>query len=360
MRARWSTRPLPIEPPSVYRTRIRYAPAAMLIADFHLDLAMNALSWNRDLKLTAEQMRSLERGMPQTGRAASTVSLPDMRRGRVALSSATLWARVGHPGSIADGVRSQDIAHADARGQLAYYRLLERQGEARLIGDRAALRHHVEEWRAWDAHGAGAPPPLGFVIAIEGADPITEPEEAGLWWELGVRVVGLAHYGLSAYAHGTGQPGPLTERGRRLLPALRTGGFILDLTHLADQSFFEAIELFDGPVLASHSNCRSLVPGDRQLTDDMIRLVAGRDGVIGAAMDAWMLHPDWRHGQTPSQAVGLNEYVDHIDRVCQLTGSARHAAIGTDLDGGYGREQSPHDLDTIADLTRVAELLRVR
>jgi membrane dipeptidase len=305
-------------------------------------------------------MRRLEAGMPQKGRAASTVSLPDMRRGRIALSSATLWARVGHPGSVADGVRTQDIAHAEARGQLAYYRLLERQGEARIIGDREALRRHVDEWRAWDARAAGAPPPLGFVVAIEGADPVTEPEEAALWWDLGVRIVSLAHYGLSAYAHGTGQPGPLTERGRRLLPALAGSGYLLDVTHLADESFFEALELFDGPVLASHSNCRALVPGDRQLTDEMIRLLAQRGAVIGAAMDAWMLRPGWVRGQTSNTVVSLTEYVDHIDHVCQVTGSSRHAAIGTDLDGGYGREQCPHDLDTIADLQRVPGMLRER
>ena len=333
----------------------------MLIVDFHLDLAMNALDWDRDLNLTVPETRGLERGMTQKGRAASTVAFPEMRRGRIALASATVLARWQAPGSNASGARTQQICHAKAQGELAYYRLLERLGVVRIVADLPSLRAHVDEWRAWESRGApGAPPPLGFVISMEGADPIVSPEEVPVWWADGLRIVSLCHYGLSAYAHGTGQPGGLTERARPLLRALETAGVILDVTHLADQAFDEALDAFGGPVLASHSNCRALVPGDRQLTDDMIRRLAERGAVIGAALDAWMLYPGWVKGKTTNEVVGLKEYVDHIDRVCQLTGSARHAAIGTDLDGGYGTEQCPRDLDTIADLQAVPQLLRDR
>jgi membrane dipeptidase len=336
-------------------------PAPMLVADFHLDLAMNALSWDRDLNVNVPTMRELERGMPQKGRAASTVAFPEMRRGRVALSSATVIARWLAPGSNATGSRTQQICHGKAQGQLAYYRLLERAGVVRIIADAATLRAHMAEWRAWEAAGAtGRAPRLGFVLSMEGADPIVSPEEVAPWWADGMRIVSLCHYGLSAYAFGTGQPGGLTDRGRPLLSALEDAGMILDVTHLADQALYEALDSFGGTVLASHSNCRSLVPGDRQLTDDMIRKLASRGAVIGAALDAWMLHPNWIKGETSRQVVGLADYVNHIDHVCQLTGSARHAAIGTDLDGGYGTEQVPRDLDTIADLQRVSDLLSAR
>ncbi len=137
---------------------------------------------------------------------------------------------------------------------------------------------------------------------------------------------------------------------------------ILDVTHLADQSFDEAMEIYGGPVLASHHNCRALVPDQRQLTDDQIKLLVSRGAVIGAAFDAWMLAPGYVRGKTtPEEArVTIDTVVDHIDHVCQLAGNARHAAIGTDLDGGFGREQSPSDLDTIADLQRIPDLLRRR
>jgi membrane dipeptidase len=135
---------------------------------------------------------------------------------------------------------------------------------------------------------------------------------------------------------------------------------ILDLTHLADESFWEAVAYFDGPVLASHNNCRALVPGDRQFTDDQIRKIIERDGVIGSAMDAWMLYPGWTKGETSNTVVSLKTVADHMDHVCQLAGNARHVAIGTDLDGGYGYEQTPHDLETIADLQKLPNLLRKR
>ena len=137
---------------------------------------------------------------------------------------------------------------------------------------------------------------------------------------------------------------------------------VLDVTHLADRSFDEAMDAFGGPVLASHHNCRALVPDQRQLTDDQIKRLVGRGAVIGAALDAWMLVPGWVRGQTRPEEAGvtLATMVDHIDHVCQLAGNAKHAAVGTDLDGGFGREQSPYDLDTIADLQRLPAMLRER
>lgn len=327
----------------------------MLIIDGHLDLAMNALLWNRDLGRTVHEIREQEAGMVEKGRAAGTVALPELRAGRVALCFATVIARVQQPGSAVSGYRSHQIAYAHAQGQLAYYRQLEREGVLRIIRDAPALAAHLAEWEA-----PGAEPPLGVVLSMEGADPIVAPEQAAAWWEDGLRLVGLAHYGPSAYARGTASVGPLTPRGRELLARMEELGLILDVTHLSDDSFDEALERFGGPVLASHSNCRALAPGDRQLTDDMLRRLIARDAVIGTALDAWMLQPGWIKGVTRNDAVSLEQVVDHLDHVCQLAGDARHAAIGTDLDGGYGAEQCPRDLDTIADLQRIPDLLRRR
>lgn len=181
-----------------------------------------------------------------------------------------------------------------------------------------------------------------------------------MWWDDGLRAVGLAHYGPSTYAFGTGSAGPLTDKGRELLRVMDDIGMMLDVSHLTDQSFHEALDRFPGRVLASHANCRSLVPGDRQLDDTMIRRLIERDGVIGAVMDAWMLVPDWIRGVTTNDRVSLANVVDHIDHICQLAGNSHHVAIGSDLDGGYGAEQTPRDLDTIADIQKLPDLLRQR
>jgi len=135
---------------------------------------------------------------------------------------------------------------------------------------------------------------------------------------------------------------------------------LLDLTHLSDQAFWQSLEHYGGLVLASHNNCRSLVPHQRQFSDAQLKAIFERDGVIGAAFDAWMLQPGWITGESSNEKVSLATVVDHIDYVCQLAGNSRHAALGTDLDGGFGREQSPHDLDTIADLQKFTGLLAQR
>jgi membrane dipeptidase len=248
-------------------------------------------------------------------------------------------------------------AYAAAHGQLAYYRALEQQGVLRWIKDARALEQHVAVWQT-----GSAGQPLGFILSMEGADPVLSPEQVPEWFHAGLRIIGPTHYGVSPYGHGTGTVGGLFPAGKPLLREMERVGMILDVTHLSDQCFDEALEIYGGPVLASHHNCRALVPDQRQLTDDQIKRLISRGAVIGAALDAWMLVPGWVRGETkPEQAgVKLEHVIDHIDHVCQLAGNPNHAAIGTDLDGGFGREQSPLDLDTIADLQRLPDLLRAR
>jgi membrane dipeptidase len=336
-------------------------PAAPLIFDAHLDLAWNALDWNRDLRLSVAEIRRREKeqGMTGKGRGEGTVSFADLRRGRVGLFIATLLARLLRPGLMPAIQRyeSMEAANACAHGQMAYYRALEQQGYLRWIKDWPTLKTHVEAWKK----GADGEP-LGFILSMEGADPVLSPAQVAEWYEAGLRIIGPAHYGVSPYAHGTGTEGGLFPPGRPLLKEMERVGMILDVTHLSDQCFDEALETYSGPVLASHHNCRALVPDQRQLTDDQIKRLVARGAVIGAALDTWMLVPGWVRGKTRPEEVGvkLGAMVDHIDHVCQLAGNSRHAAVGTDLDGGFGREQSPLDLDTIADLQRLTELLRKR
>jgi membrane dipeptidase len=335
----------------------------MLIVDGHLDLAWNAVQWGRDLTRSALTIRALEGATAGKGRGLGTVALPELRRGRVALCFATLLARsTGRPVPHID-YPSPAQAHAAAMGHLAYYRALEHERYAVVIADAPALDAHIARWQAWEQEPVGEPPPLGLVISMEGADPILAPDRLSEWHAAGLRLLGLAHYGPCRYAGGTGDEGGLTDHGRVLLPELRRLGVGLDLTHCSDAAFWETLERYDGPVLASHHNCRALVPSQRQLADEQIRAVAERGGVIGAALDTWMLKPGWLISERPDSRnppVTLGDVVDQIDYVCQLTGSSRHAAIGSDLDGGFGREQSPRDLDTIADLQRIAELLAGR
>ena len=328
----------------------------MLVIDAHLDLAWNALNWNRDLTIPVAEIRRREAGMKEDYRGANTVSLPEMRKAEVVICLATVLARAADLGDSKLDYRNQEIACAMARGQLAYYRLLEEQGRLRMLKTWREIESHLGEWQA----AKGLTCPLGFILSMEGADPILSSRQLDEWWDDGLRVVGLAHYGQSAYAHGTGATGGLSAAGVELLAAMDRLGLALDMTHLSEESFWQALEQFKGPVLASHNNCRALVPGDRQFSDEQIRALIAREAVIGAAFDSWMLLPGYVPLVTDNSLVSLDRVADQIDHICQLAGNVRHAAIGSDLDGGFGREQSPHDLDTIVDLQRIPELLRRR
>ena len=327
----------------------------MIVIDAHLDLAWNAIQWNRDLSATIPEMRTSEAGMPGPVFGQSTVSFPAMREGKVAISIATVLGRPRSDGVMLASYRTRESAYAAAHGQMAYYRAMERRGALRWIKDLPTLERHAAAW----LHG-GSNEPLGIVLSMEGADPILDPGQLGEWWDAGLRLIGLSHYGPGVYAGGTGSEGGLSDDGRKLLKEMRRLGMILDATHLTDLAFDEALDAFDGPVLASHHNCRSLVPRQRQLSDEHIQRLIERNAVIGAAFDAWMLDPAWVQGETEATVVNLETVVNHIDRVCQLAGNARHAAIGTDLDGGFGKPQCPADLDTIADLQRLPALLSKR
>jgi membrane dipeptidase len=240
-------------------------------------------------------------------------------------------------------------------GELAYYRRLVSKGVLRQIRDRPGLDAHLEEWeRSADSC------PLGFVLSMEGADGIVDETQVGDWWEEGLRVVSLCHYGISSYSHGTQAPGGLTPRGAPLLRALESAGIILDVSHLAETAFWEALDSFGGQVLGTHNCCRALCDHDRQLDDKQIKALVDRGGVIGTAFDDWMLSSLWDPQAQDNSGITLETVVDHIDHVCQVAGNAGHAAIGSDLDGGFGKEQAPADIDTIADMQKIPAILDQR
>ncbi|MBM3856074.1 MAG: peptidase M19, partial [Verrucomicrobia bacterium] len=340
----------------------------MFIFDAHLDLSMNALEWNRDLTRGMGEIRAREAGRTDLrDRGNGTVCLPELRRGSVGLVVATQIARYVKPNNPLPGWHSPAQAWAQTQGQLAWYRAMEEQGEMVQVRTRSELARQLARWGR-QADGSFAPPaegarrPVGYVLSLEGADSMVTLRHVERAYAQGLRALGPAHYGPGTYAQGTDAAGGLGPAGRDLLREMERLGIILDATHLCDESFREALGAFSGRVWASHSNCRALVPHHRQFADEQIRELIARGAVIGGALDAWMLVPGWIKFQTRPEetGVGLRHLVDHVDHICQLAGNARHAGIGTDLDGGYGREQSPLDVDTIADLQKLPALFRAR
>lgn len=332
----------------------------MLIIDSHLDLAWNALQWNRNLQGPIHLIREQEKDIPGPGRGQGTVSLSEMSKGRIAICFATLLARsTGTPKQHID-YQSPAQAYGIAQGQLAYYRGLADAGEVRLITKITELENHLSAWQAWESNTTSNQPPIGIIVSMESADPILTPDQLSAWKEAGLRVIGPAHYGAGRYAGGTSTELGFTQDGFQLLQEMEKLNIALDVTHLTDKAFWEAMDQFNGTILASHNNCRAIVPHQRQFDDEQIRAIIARGGVIGAAFDNWMIRPDWNHAEKENPNVVLEDVVHHMDHVCQLAGNCLHSAIGSDLDGGFGREQSPSDLNTIADLQQIAVILQKR
>ena len=336
----------------------------MLIFDGDYPMAHGALDLNRDLTLPIDEVRAAD---PEADRVPFAC-LPEMRKGGVTAALMKIAARREWPGSILPGYRGAEVAYARSRAELALYQELERGGEGAILTSSSGLRQHIERWEQQE-NRTGLP--VGFILGLEGADPILAPERVHEWWADGVRVISLTHYGPSMYAHGTGTEGGLRPPAAALLREMESCGMLLDMTHIADQSFWEAVELWSGPLLASHQNCRALAPGARQFSDEQLSVIIERGGVIGASMDTWMLRVeqevDWsdtgsypRRDYFSRESITLEHVADHIDHVCQLAGNAQHAAIGGDTDGQGGVDGAPFEIDTVADYQKLVPILERR
>ena len=332
----------------------------MFIIDAHLDLAMNAMEWNRDLRKPIHDIREREKGMKdKPDRGNGVVNFQELRKGNIGLVVATQIARYVAPGNSLPGWHSPEQAWAQTQGQLAWYKQMEEGGEMVHIKEKNALEKHLALWNNGKPNESK---PIGFILSLEGADSIVTIKHLEKAYQNGLRAVGPGHYGPGRYAQGTNATGGIGQSGRELLKEMERLNIILDATHLCDDSFWEAMDNFHGNVWASHNNVRALVNHNRQFSDEMIKELISRGAVIGGVMDAWMMVPNWQKGVSTPQGMNCNldVLIDHLDHICQVAGNALHIGIGSDLDGAFGKEQSPSDIETIADLQKIPALLSKR
>lgn len=299
----------------------------MFIVDAHLDLAYNVFR-GRDVTRPAAVQ-------PIVHDEIATVGLPDLVEGNIRLICATLFAIPAHYNPR--GYHDAEGARECVLSQLRWYQFQEAAGRLRIARSPAELCGN----------------PLPMILLMEGGDSLRTPADIPEWFAAGLRIVGLA-WERTRYSGGTGAPGPLTPAGIEMAAALDRHGIIHDTSHLSDASFWQLLDLVGGPVIASHSNCRALVPGDRHLDDRMIRALVDRNGVIGLNFyDKFLLRDEVQR----SRRVTLADLVAHMKHICDLAGNPNHVALGTDLDGGLGQDQIPVEIRTIADLRRVADAL---
>jgi membrane dipeptidase len=332
----------------------------MFTIDAHLDLSMNALEWNRDLRQSIQDIRAREKGMTdKPDRGNNVVCFEELRKGNIGLVVATQIARYVAPDNPLPGWNSPQQAWAQTQGQLAWYNQMEEEGELVQINSLEKLEKHVALWMN---NSSGGKKPIGYILSLEGADSIVTLKHVEKAYQKGLRAMGPAHYGPGRYAQGTNATGGIGADGRALLKEMERLNIILDATHLCDDSFWEAMDHFRGNVWASHHNCRALVDHNRQFSDEQFKELISRGAVIGGVLDAWMMVPNWVRGVSTPRGMNCNLeiVIDHMDHICQLAGNALHIGIGSDLDGAFGKEQSPYDLETIADLQNIPAMLKKR
>ena len=349
-----------------------------IIIDAHQDIAYNALTFGRDYLRSAVETREAEKDGPTPQRTGHTLlGWPEYQRGQVAVIFSTLFlAPQRYQGGPWETQVFADASQARKlyEKQLNYYRRLcdEHPDQFRLVRGQGDLRQVLEPWEAQPAYlplptaapaeEADARPtvthPVGLVLLMEGAEGLRAPEELEEWWEMGVRMVGPVWAG-TRFCGGSYEPGEFTSEGLALLEVMGGLGMTLDISHMTEVSALQALDRYEGPLIASHANARAIikgVEGERQLTDTTIRRLIERGGVMGVLPFNRFLRPDWRNDDD-RRLVTLHTLAAHIDHICQLAGDALHAGIGTDFDGGFGWPAVPLEINTIADLQKLAGVL---
>jgi membrane dipeptidase len=335
-----------------------------LIIDAHQDLAWNIRAFGRDYTRPVAETRRLEAetNAPALQHQGHTLlGWPEYQQGRVAVIFGTLFVT---PGRLKQEWETlyyddPDSAYRLYRQQLdTYHELTDAHpNKFCLIGSRPDLDTVLAHW----ADPASGTHPVGLLPLMEGADGVRSPSELEDWWQAGVRIIGLAWAG-TRYCGGTREPGPLTDEGRALLKSMAGLGFTLDISHMDELAARQALDLYAGPVIASHANAAAIIPeysGNRHLSDAVIRTLAGRGGVIGLVPSCKFLNYGWKRGES-RERVPLELAAAQMDHICQLTGDARHVGFGSDFDGGFGVEAVPAEVDSVADLQKLAPILAAK
>lgn len=334
-----------------------------LIFDGHLDLAMNAIEWNRDLTRPLQEIRQREMHLKdKNDRGRGTVCLPELRKGKIGLVVATQLSRVADAESSLPGSswNSPQQAWAMTQAQIAWYREMEAMNEMVQITNVEELNRHILLWE--DGTIPDESKPIGYILSLEGADSLVDVSYLHKAYNYGLRAIGLSHFGPGRYAPGTKMEGEITPLGIELLKEMGKLNMILDVTHLTDEGFDQVMDLYEGHIWSSHQNVRKIVPTQRQHTDEQIKKLVSRGAVIGGMLDCWAM--DLRFIDMVSDPWQLNikmeNLVDHWDHICQIAGNSLHIGLGTDLDGNFGTEQTPWNMNSIADLQNYQSILSNR
>lgn len=335
------------------------------LIDAHQDIAFNALTFKRDIRLSAYEIRNQENGtqIPEWNEGEATVGWPDYQAGEIAVIFATLWnPPKAYCSGAWDVLSYQNVNQASrlAHQQFDYYHRLveENPDKFTLILGQADLQRVLA---SWENPNVGKANPVGLMLHMEGAEGLRSINELEEFFELGVRQVGPVWAGLR-YCGGSKEVRPFDREGFALLDTMTSLGLGMDISHMSESAALTAMDHFEGCVIASHSNARTLLKGrnnERHLTDQVIRKLFERDGCAGVVPYNKFLSTEWELN-SPHDTVTISHIIDQIDYFCQMAGDSAHVGIGSDLDGGFGYPNIPMEIDTIKDLQKLEPALLAR
>ncbi len=338
-----------------------------LLVDAHADIAFNMLTYGRDYTRSIAETRALEAGTATVKENGDTlISWHEYQCGRIGVIFSTLFAapaRFQTHATESQVYKNFDQAHKLYSAQLDVYHRMQDSApdKFRILASKRDLEQHLTLWQ--DAATGAVSRPLGMVILMEGAEAIRELSELEMWHNRGVRLIGPAWVG-TRYCGGWKEPGPLTDDGRKLLAAMADFNFTLDLSHMDERAAVEALDIYEGPIVGTHANCAALMPNsntNRHFTDRILEGIIERDGVVGVVPFNTYLKVGWSRDKGHLRdEVPLDVVASHIDHICQIAGDALHAGIGSDFDGGFGVQSVPPEIDTVADLQKLASVLQAR
>jgi len=336
-----------------------------LIIDAHQDLAYNILTLKRDYRRSTAETRAIEDPQPKIFERVgkSLLGWPEYQQGQVGLVIATIFIMAEkHSSGQWDQVFYKDFqqARSQHKQQMDIYRRLcqENSDMFTLVCSKKDLHDVISPWQETPADYPQTTHPVGLLISMEGAEGIEHPDELYEWWQAGLRIIGPVWAG-GRFCGGTMEAGAFTKEGLAFLDRMAEVGFPMDIAHMNERSARQALDHFPGTVIASHGNTRALIkedPHERQFSDDVLKQLIQRDGIVGMLPYNNFLDSDWKKGNNRQQ-VTLQHVVANIDHICQMAGNTRHVGIGTDFDGGFGWPDIPLELDSIADLPKLAPLL---
>lgn len=335
------------------------------IIDAHEDLAYESLYGGFDYTRSVADNRKYYSG-PETFQG--TIGWPELQKGRVGIIFGTVFVEPD-PGEPSPKNRTAAYCtpedyHAAVCAQLDFYdRLQEKHPE---LFRRILSRKDYEEIIAGVKDQPGQEYPVGLITLLEGAEGLRSFDDLEAYRERGIFLLGPVWAGgrWCAGTRSTAMKDALTDDGRTLLRKMSALGMVLDVSHMKNRSAMDALNYYDGAAAASHVNCNALIkdmPVERHFNDETIRLLIEHDGVMGVIPYNYFLDPEWKYsGKDSRRQVTLDMLAAHIDHICQLAGDSRHAAIGSDFDGGFGYPSIPYEMNDISDLQLLDDVLQKR